>query len=376
MHQFLFWQEASIRTTRRMPVTLENLNNQGGFSGTDAAMLEIAASLARLGHGVRVMAGGPASPKVTDGITYVCPEADDDDMSDVDVLVISFIHSHSPDELTNVFRRLTKPNVYVLLWLQCIFYQHTIDFVEHLTQEVGGQLTLVAVSDFVKEHIERRGQREGPRCHVIMNGINPTIFTTRADDKEMREPLSFVFCASYERGGRIAELVHNSLAQDRGWHVGEMRVFSYCDSRVASLSKHELAAMLRKSDYMVYPLVLDSGAVHHDTFACVVLEAMASGVLVVTWDVACFRVVYRDLITLVPPPPHAGYDSTSENGGYNHGMNSRVAVETLADAVEQLEAMPIADRESRRDRAREWALTQTWDKCALSVLEVVEESGT
>lgn len=356
-----------------MPVTLENLNHGCGFAGTDAAMLEIAGSLARKGHHIRVMAGGPSSPAASDGIEYMC-NSQDRDISDVDVLAISYVHPHSREELTRLFKRLTRPKLSVLLWLQCMFSGATIDFVERLTESVGGQLTLVAVSHFVSQHIQR-GRKAGTRCHIVMNGINPSVFG-RPEIQDARDTLSFVFSASYERGGRLAELVHNRLSEllpiELG-PVGEMRVCSYCDPMVASLSKQELAAVLRKSDYMVYPLVLSSGSVHHDTFACVVLEAMASGVLVVTWDVACFRGVYGDLITLVPPPPHIGYDPTSELGGCNHSMTNQTAIDALTYAVAQLVTMPARDREHRREAAREWALTQTWDCRADSVLQILKQ---
>lgn len=375
MQKFLFWQPATVRDARQMPVTLENLNHGCGFSGTDAAMLEVAGSLARQGHDVCVMAGGPSSLAASDRIEYMCDTQTGDmdlKLSAIDVLVISFVHPHSHEELSRVFKRLTRPHLRVLFWLHCMFPGTIIDYVERLTESVGGQLTLIAVSEFVYQHIMRR-RRAGTRCGVVMNGINPAVFHEAQD---VRDPLSFVFSASYERGGRIAELVHNRLAQVLPTElgpVGEMRVCSYCDPTIASLSKQALASMLRRSDYMVYPLVLSGGSVHHDTFACVVLEAMASGVLVVTWDVACFRGVYGDLITLVPPPPHAGYDPTSELGGCNHSMTNLTAVDVLVDAVAQLVAMPARERECRREKAREWALAQTWDRRAASVLDILEQ---
>lgn len=342
-----------------MPLTLDNLNNGSGFSGSDTCMLEMAGGLARGGHGVRVMVGGPSAAAGADGIHYLaCPVTDACELSDlkrVDVVVVSYFFGQGSQDLFDVMSQLSHPGIRIFMWCQSTFPHHDVDFLERVTEHFGARLSLIGVSDFAGGIMQTR-KRASSSYHTILNGVNPDIF----DGVGERVHLSFAFTACYERGGRVAELVHETLAR-RGHHMGEMRVSSYCNSvaKNPSLSKRAVAQMLREADYMVYPLSLDDGRIHHDTYGCVVLEAMASGALVVTWDVACLRGVYGDLITLVPPPVCEGYDPAAENGS-NPEMLSQSSIDRLADAVVGLAMLPPAERERRRSRARAWALMQTW----------------
>jgi glycosyltransferase involved in cell wall biosynthesis len=127
-----------------------------------------------------------------------------------------------------------------------------------------------------------------------------------------------------------------------------------------SLSKRALAELVASAEFFVYPLVLQSGRVHHDTFACVVLEALAGSVDVVTWDAACLREVFGgDRVALVPPPACPGYDPRARFG-CNPRMLTDDAVAALAATVLAVAALPAGERERRRRAAAAWANGQTW----------------
>lgn len=372
--EFLFWQPSVVQRRRMMPTTLENLHGGCGFSGTDASMLEIASGLCASGHGVRVLSGGPAvRPPQNRSVRYLSPErsfldepAQQADLARIDVFVVVYMMPEAPAhaEMMDVLRRLTNPRLKVFCWCHLIFQDSHIALLKNACQHRGAPLTLVCVSEFVRRHL----RVDGSSMVTIPNAINPLIFDRAAVDGR-REPRSLVFCASFERGGRVAQEVHALLG--RTHTMGGLHVSSYCDSgKGPSLSKRALSDLMRRCDYMVYPLVLDSGWVHHDTYSCVVLEAMACGVLVVSWDVACLRGVFGDLITLLPPPAAAGYDAHAP-GGTNAAMLEPPAVSALADAVASLMALPDAVRESRRDAARSWALAQTWDVRVQALLRAI-----
>ncbi|MEW5315190.1 MAG: hypothetical protein WDW38_006636 [Sanguina aurantia] len=321
-HSFLLWQPAFIQTRRMMPTTLLNLNEGHGFSGTDTSMLEIAGHLVKRGHGVHVLSGGPATRRPGhDGISYMSPDRSymDDPvqvrtMAAVSTLVLVYLTPESLGEMAEVMRRASNSRLRVVLWCHSLHLgAHEFEFVKQVCAARGAHLSVVGVSDFVREKLRPTLEACGltGAYITIPNAVNPDLFTGEQGGRVgVREPRSMVFFASYERGGRIAKEVHARLGL-RGLAMGGMHVFSYCDASITGLSKSSLARRLRTCDIFVYPLILDCGSVHHDTFACVVLEAMASGVLVVTWDVACLRGVYGDLITLVPTPICPGYDPAS-----------------------------------------------------------------
>lgn len=378
-YEFLLWQPSIIQSCRVMPTTLQNLNDGCGFSGTDASMLEVANGLATLGHGVRVLSGGPAdregpAGKQVGSVRYLSHHKTFLDrreqvasLAQVDVLIVEYILGEAHSEMIDIINRLTKPSLKVILWCHSIHSKGNLSVLENVCSRKSVPFMLVGVSEFVRHHtVVRRG-----RSVTVGNALNPAIFR-RTD--QVREQLSMIFCASYERGGRIAKLVHEQL--QKTLPMGQLFIASYCDSKLGpSLSKRALADRMRMTDYMVYPLVLDSGSVHHDTYACVILEAMASGVLVVTWDVACLRGVYGDMITLVPPPAFDGYDPAAEFGK-NNAMLEPAAITSLAEAVTCLVNLPKDERESRRERARSWALGQTWDKRVTSLISAVRSMDT
>lgn len=360
-----------------MPTTFQNLISNSGFSGTDTSFLEIASGLAKMGNGVRVLSGGPEQTYIgADNIKYMSPHKHyldsfdiRSDLNKVDVLVIVFFTQYGEVELVDLVRRLNCPALRVVLWCHCVW---TKEQVLNIHKICARPVALVGVSDYVRIHMQACIGPQTP-FFKIPNGINPDIFGD-CETSLQRQSLSFVFSASYERGGRIAREVH-ALLDSRGLCMGSMYVCSYCNSQMLpSLSKHELAKKLQQSEYMVYPLTLDNACVHHDTFACVVLEAMACGVLVVTWDVACLRGVFGDLITLVQPPPYPGYDSKAcpHPPPRNCAMLQHEAIRALADAVSTLASLTEIERDSRRLVARDWALTQTWQKSVHLLSDVVD----
>lgn len=122
-----------------------------------------------------------------------------------------------------------------------------------------------------------------------------------------------------------------------------------------SLSKSALASLLSRSDYFVYPLSLEDGRVHHDTYGSAVLEALAMGVVVVTWGVACMPGVYGDRVVLLEPDGHDRFARFARNPW----MNSDSAVELLGEAVLGLERDQDRKR-GLRERGTSWARSQTW----------------
>jgi glycosyltransferase involved in cell wall biosynthesis len=128
-----------------------------------------------------------------------------------------------------------------------------------------------------------------------------------------------------------------------------------------SKAKLEVRDLLLESDYFVYPLVLPNGLVHHDTFGTVVLEALACGVIVIVWDVACMKSVYGDKIVKIPVPDHAltNYNPTARDGKCEW-MLSKEAQQLFVDKILDLESN-LEKKESIRQNGMNWARQFTWD---------------
>jgi FkbM family methyltransferase len=205
------------------------------------------------------------------------------------------------------------------------------------------------------------------RC-MIPNAINPDLYRsiTISDDDEPTRRGNWIFHACWERGGGVAARVFSRYAPRKTMWVAAYEASESCPTdvdiqRLGSLSKADLRQHLLQCDYFVYPLVSDSGIVHHDTFACVVLEAMACGVIVVSWKSASLPEWYGQYAVLLDPPTYTE-GSPGSAFGRCPDMNSDAAIECFLNVVTELDAQPVLKRQFR-ERAAEWARMCTWAAC-------------
>jgi len=132
---------------------------------------------------------------------------------------------------------------------------------------------------------------------IDINDIKPMI------EKEN----SFIFFACLERGYKVALEVRNRFNPEF-----KMYTNTYDDNNrkkievnnniimTENTSKNKIFEYCAKSKYFVYPFVdLDTGFVHNDTFAYVVLEALLHGVVVITPRLLLFEELYGDAICYI-----------------------------------------------------------------------------
>ena len=299
--------------------------------------------------------------------------------TDMEPAVMSMLHAISVARA----RRGKAPPL-LMVWCQCM-PSGALLHASVRWRDVRGSLSNVGVSGFVAHHVRPWATAAGIPYATIHNGLSPDV--SGPDPGSIRELGSFVFHATFERGGAIARRVHAKLhattSDAPAFHVASYHTpdhWRQCGEAPhpmtahGSLSKRQLASLLWRCDYFVYPLALPDGRVHHDTYGCVVLEALASGCLVVTWDVACMRSVYGEAcpaITLLPPPhdptydPHAAY-------AISYQFGTEAAVDTLTAAVAAMQALSPETRDGMRAAGHEWALRQTWESRADQLLQSID----
>lgn len=336
-----------------------------GFSGTEGALLEVAAYLARQGHEVHIL-GITANEQVSEGVFFWHQaqgllEADPIGVGDIDWYCPIF---YLFDRGVQAFlKRLNPRRTRVLAWFQCFIPQNEL---RDLAQ-AGFRVYAQFLSEYMTAHYQ--GCPYLLDAWVIGNALHP-IFTQplRLDGKR---PGTWAFCAVHERGGEMAARVFKRVQARRPAAAQSMTFATYeHDARdghgasgvtfAGSMSKTRVKQLLDETEYFVYPLVQPSGLVHHDTYGCVVLEALARGVIVLTWDVACMRDVYGDHVLRLPPPEEQGYGPHAA-WGTNSRMLTEAAVEAFADAILRVEGDPGLKRHMQ-ERGALWAHTQTWDK--------------
>jgi len=346
--------------TRATALTYENYLQTGGFSGTENCILEMAKATSDAGHNVYILCGHDLD---TD-IHYVST-MDKIPLKTIDVYITDFVL----DDTAEYIAREIPDNTLIIIWLQCIIHDEKI----HRWQQFQKPLLLVCPSDWVLDYCSRYNVKS----IKIENAINPQVFSPLSHMNNKTG--NFAFHASFERGGHIAMEVFKQLP-----FAHKMQIAQYDPKATGlppeqinptvkilhSLSKIQIRQMLCESDYFVYPLALPNASIHHDTFGCVVLEAMACGVIVISWDAACLRQLYGNNMILLPTPLCDGYDPNNKLNQRNPNMLGQGAIDLFIIAIKQLESSPDK-KEAIRQRAYKWAIEKTWDKQAAILLNLL-----
>lgn len=365
MH-FLFY--IADRSNKVAEFSYQSMINNAGFSGTDASVLEMAHFLVnKYGQQVTIMIDANIDAYVSDGVTII---------SQSNILNYDF---SNVDFFSPCFFCNTMITMYLidLLPKTCIFAYWVHSF--HTVLDNAG--LKFAASKFINKiyicpsKFVESFYIDSNRTIVIPNGINPGIF----DGKHAKHAKNgnFVFHPTFDRGGMVAAKVFKMFKDKYGY--GTLHFASYKNNDMnedidaifhGSLSKMELRNLLNSCDYFIYPLSYPLAfGTHHDTYACVVHEAMACGVIVISWNVACLQDVYKDNIILVDPIPYPGYSPFSMHSA-NPNLASDNGVCALFDKIVYLENNPDIKRDIR-ERAKKWALDhdQTWESQADKLMQ-------
>lgn len=344
-----------------------------GFTGVEACTLELAAVLSSMGHRVTICVvpfkGGDVFVDAH-GIRY-CAIDKVGEWGQVDVFVPHcFPFDYYP---ARVYDLLDKNKTKIVTWFHHRLANNVFNGHELLVR-AGFDVRFAYPSHFASKPFYLN---DFTSHQAIINGaINPALFPSTFPSTEIKKG-NWVFHADVNRG---LPLSLDAFKKVREVTPDAARTFVIATNSIdvkaidlpeaskfiGSIGKKSLVDLLVQSDYFVYGLTNEKDEVYHDTFSQCVLEAMACGVIVLTWDVACMREVYGDLAVLLEPPEFPGY-SPSADTGINSAMNS----DPFVKKVIALERNPDA-KEALRRRAFEWASRQTWESRAMDFLRLIK----
>jgi len=124
---------------------------------------------------------------------------------------------------------------------------------------------------------------------LIPNPIMDDIVNEVLAENPVKKPHKFIFHASWPRGGSVSfEGVDRLDFEDKEFHAFDYLMVIHDHEkpyfyRHMGVDKKTLFRHLAESEYFVYPLYTPYQDVHKDTFSCVVAEAIALGVIPVTY---------------------------------------------------------------------------------------------
>lgn len=342
---------------RKNQLTYDNMYTACGFSGTETALMEICRYLIHV-HGFSIDVIGLCEQgsyiDESSGIQFM---SCDEFVSRGDYKYDWFSPLFYIDEFScnAVLSRIDRQNTKVLIWMHCFIPDNVIHYLKHN----GFHVKLACVSEWVRRHYLNVLEHENV-C-LVPNGVSPAMFKGTMQKNKGH----WCFHAVFERGGEVAIRCFTKVRSIFPESAQKIHVMSYYTDTIintqeehehtvevhGSVSKNAIADILASSEYFMYPLVLPTNSVHHDTFACVILEALALGVIVVTWNIACIPHVYGDYVVGLDPAIDYPKDARMMTHPW---FNSDEAISMMTKAVLELEMQP-KKKEEIRQRGMQWA---------------------
>jgi glycosyltransferase involved in cell wall biosynthesis len=366
MHVLFFHPYIQERTCE---ISLDAIYTKGGFSGTETALIELATYLVKKGHKVTIVYMTTYDFE-DNGIQFLSSIQNIDDFTVFDwYCPIFWVNNREHAEILD---KLNPCKTKILFWMQCFIDDRKVIYVRNKGFKIYAQ----CLSHYVEcEYVGLFGKNN---TWTIGNAISESF---KRDVNTQNTKGNWIFHAVFERGGHVALRVFNEVKKMLPLVAQKFHLLSYYTPDYenhkdiynkdminhTSLSKNEVANLLQNVEYFIYPLVLPNGCVHHDTFGTVMLEALASGVLVLTWDVACIPGFYGDNVVRLPVPEYvkAEYNPLARFAQHNF-FNSQEAIEIFVDKIKYLENNP-EEKEKQRTKGMIWARQFTWEKAGIEM---------
>jgi glycosyltransferase involved in cell wall biosynthesis len=273
----------------------------GGGSGTDTSTILVAEYLASQGHDVVVVTEKmeplleeayaregkffPKGDKIR-GVQYTDIDFNYIENKEFDVLVNSlWFHDYNKLPI-----KVTKSLIY---WCH-MQWIYGIDESINYAKENNLSLGFVNISEWEKsmnkELIEHTINRYDRTKHTLIpNPICDDVIREVISQNIEKKPHKFVFHASWARGGNVAvEAVEHLDFPDKEFHAFDYLITIH-DHKYPFFRRHDgvdkstLFKHIAESEYFLYPLYTPYQDVHKDTFSCVVAEAIALGVIPITY---------------------------------------------------------------------------------------------
>jgi glycosyltransferase involved in cell wall biosynthesis len=334
----------------------------GSCSGTDTSVILIAEYLSKFGNQI-VVATDDLEPELKDeykkseinydygyyynGVSYTNLNFDGISNKKFDIL-ISMLWFENYDLLP-----ISVSNS--LIYWSHMQWIYGIDSIVNYVKKHNLNLGIVHISDWEKKmtgNVSRTIQEnlgeESVKIETIPNPIMDEIIDEILKEKPIKKPHKFIFHASWARGGNIAYSAIDKLTyEDKEFHAFDYLItipsndakFFYKHDGV---DKKTLFKHLAESEYFIYPLYTPYQDVHKDTFSCVVAEAIALGVTVITYPLGALYDNYKEYCQWLHLP--VGFDlETVQNEPLTKDLDGKFKIdENIVHMIHYLEQNPQA----------------------------------
>ncbi len=329
-----------------------------GASGTDTASILVAEYLAKQGHDVVVCTDRLDTPLEEEfnkagkvyvpgqkiyGVTYTTLSFEGVENKTFDVL-INMLWFNKYDELPIT---VSKSIIY---WGHMQWIYGVDELLAYATKN-NLSIGIVNVSNWQKQtsmgtvnNVSSRHKRTVQA--LIPNPVFDEIINEVALENIPKKKGKFIFHATWVTGGEVALTAVKELnLPEKEFHA--LDYFISVDHHPEpwfhnhkSNDRRTVFRHLAESEYFIYPLYTIHKTIRKDTFALTVAEAIAHGVIVLTYPLGALPETYGDLCVWLPPPP--GVDMAAAQRADLTRDESGLFKQTkhIVEKIEWLEANP------------------------------------
>lgn len=173
----------------------------------------------------------------------------------------------------------------------------------------------------------------------------------------------FIFPVSWGRGGTVSlDTVRSLNIPNKSFYAFDylMCIHDHRDiffHKYEGVDKTTLFQHLSNSDYFIYPLYTHYENVHMDTFCCAVAEALALGVIVITYPLAALPEIYKDYCVWLDIPEELSHDDLQRQQLIQDKEGRFKNIQPILDKINYLEQHP-EEKEKLRYKGREDILSR------------------
>jgi glycosyltransferase involved in cell wall biosynthesis len=337
-----------------------------GFSGTHQSIIATAELLVNLGFNVFISSSDCIPNTIVNNVKYVTYNGCNAIIDKIDTIIIPGWlyppHQVKLDHIKNLIiwchTKVFPPEEEIKLFKRkyphCKIHINTITTFTHRV--------LDSHFEYYKKYADKVVQIRNP---LVLDMIQPVLH---------KKPHSFIFPASFDRGGTLACNVFDRLNfEDKGLticsYVGSDIGINLKDTyEVGTLGKLDLFRTLSKTEYFLYPGISSvTSRIIKETDSCIVAECLLHEVIVFAFPVGGLYENYKDNVVWIPIPKGYEYMQNTEDSHVPDIINENL-LKTIEDLIYQIDSDPIRKMELRK-KGREFVRIQRDAKTISKQLE-------
>jgi len=331
-------------------------NGERGFSGTHQSIVLMSEELVKKRHNVWV-ACGSCNETTVNGVRYIKYSNIYKIAHEIDVLVIT---PWCPDIRNHGWLSLKK----FVLWCHLKELHTPDDMITYFYNKYPRcSFYCNFITQFVRNYYIQHRQELLQYFRKRTATIRNPILLDMAHPVTEKDQRSFIFHASFERGGALACRAFDGL----NFLDKKMTLCSYVieDSNysdkytIGSKNKKDLFECLARTEYFIYPGVCSKTfMLTKETDSCVVAEALLHEVVVLAFPVGALYENYGDHVVWIPFPSGSNVSSIqSYEDSIEPELLSEEVVKSIQTIIYDLDSNPYKKDEIRR-RGKQHVLHQ------------------